>query len=115
MPYEYHLVVLLVSCVKVAEVANQVAELGGAPVSGLRFRIEDGRARGVLVNSQVLDPGRTYYVATSSWVANGGDRFPAIWDYSDRIDLVDVDVRRLYVDYFKTRREIYPVLDGRVR
>jgi 2',3'-cyclic-nucleotide 2'-phosphodiesterase (5'-nucleotidase family) len=114
MPYENQLVVLSLTGAQVAELANQIAEMGGAPVSGMRFRIDGNRARGVLVNSQVLDPGRTYLVATSSWVASGGDRFPALWEYSNRIDL-DVDVRNLYLDYFKNRREIYPMLDGRVR
>ena len=115
MPYDNHLVVLTLPGDKVAELAHQVAALGGAPVSGLRFRINEGRAAGILVNSQVLDRNREYLVATSSWVANGGDQFPAVWDYTDRIDLTNVDVRELYLDYFRSRREIYPVTDGRLR
>ncbi len=115
MPYENHLVVLKLRGGKVLELAGQIAELGGAPVSGMRFRIDNGEARGVLVNSQTLDPNETYLVATSSWAANGGDRFPALWDYSDRIDLYDVNVRDLYIDYFKSRRDIFPNRDGRIR
>ncbi len=115
MPYDNHLVILTLPGTKVAELANQVAEIGGAPVSGMRFRINGGKAGGILVNSQVLDPERDYLVATSSWVANGGDRFSVLWDYTDRIDLVDVDVRQLYIDYFKTRRDIYSEKDGRLR
>ncbi|MCC5915086.1 MAG: 5'-nucleotidase C-terminal domain-containing protein [Balneolaceae bacterium] len=115
MPYENHLVVLTLSGRKIQELANQIASIGGAPVSGLRFRIEGDRARGVLVNSQVLNPDSYYTVATTSWVANGGDQFPALWEYSDRNDLYDVDVRQLYIDHFESRREIYPVIDGRVR
>jgi 2',3'-cyclic-nucleotide 2'-phosphodiesterase (5'-nucleotidase family) len=115
MPYDNHLVVLSLPGDRVADLAHQVAAAGGAPVSGLRFRINDGRASGILVNSQVLDREKTYLVATSSWVANGGDRFPAVWEYTDRIDLTDVDVRELYVDYFRSRREIHPVTDGRLR
>ncbi len=115
MPYDNHLVVLTLPGYKVAELAHQVADQGGAPVSGLRFRINDGRAAGILVNSQVLDRNRDYLVATSSWVANGGDRYPAVWEYTDRIDLTDVDVRELYIDYFRSRREIHPITDGRLR
>lgn len=115
MPYENHLVILKMHGSKVFELANQIAEMGGAPVSGIRFRIEDGEARGVLVNSQILDHSTEYMVATSSWAANGGDRFPALWDYNDRIDLYDVNVRDLYTDYFKSRQDIYPNLDGRIR
>lgn len=115
MPYDNHLVVLELRGSKIAELAGQIAELGGAPVSGLRFRIENGEARGILVNSQVLDTDKSYMVATSSWAADGGDRFPALWDYTDRIDLAGVDVRKLYVDYFKSRRNIYSNTDGRIR
>jgi 2',3'-cyclic-nucleotide 2'-phosphodiesterase (5'-nucleotidase family) len=114
MPYDNHLVVLSLTGNKVAELANQISEQGGGPVSGMRFRIVDGEARGILVNSQVLDLNKSYTVATSNWIANGGDRFPALWEYTDRIDL-DVNIRQLYLDYFKSRREIEPVTDGRIR
>jgi len=115
MPYENHLVILRLKGDKIFELANQIAELGGAPVSGMRLRIVDGRARGVLVNAQTLSSDKEYLVATTSWAANGGDQFPALWDYSDRIDLHDVNVRELYIDYFKSRRNIHANRDGRIR
>ena len=115
MPYENHLVILRLRGDKIFELANQIAELGGAPVSGMRLRIVDGRARGVLVNAQTLSSDKEYLVATTSWAANGGDQFPALWDYSDRIDLHDVNVRELYIDYFKSRRNIHAIRDGRIR
>jgi 2',3'-cyclic-nucleotide 2'-phosphodiesterase (5'-nucleotidase family) len=115
MPYENHLVILRLKGDKIFELANQIAELGGAPVSGMRLRIVDGRARGVLIKAQTLSSDREYLVATTSWAANGGDQFPALWDYSDRIDLHDVNVRELYIDYFKSRRNIHANRDGRIR
>ncbi|WP_069132312.1 5'-nucleotidase C-terminal domain-containing protein [Rhodohalobacter halophilus] len=115
MPYENHLVILKLKGERVMELANQVAELGGAPISGMRFRIDGDRARGVLVNAQTLNPAEEYLVATTSWAANGGDQFPALWDYSDRIDLHEVNVRELYIDYFKSRRNIHANRDGRIR
>lgn len=115
MPYENHLVILRLKGDKVSDLANQIAGLGGAPVSGMRLRIVDGQARGVLVNAQTLNPEKEYLVATTSWAANGGDQFPALWDYSDRIDLPEVNVRDLYIDYFKSRRNIHANRDGRIR
>jgi 2',3'-cyclic-nucleotide 2'-phosphodiesterase (5'-nucleotidase family) len=115
MPYENHLVVLTLSGDKVYELVNQVAALGGAPISGVRFRIDDdNKARGVLVNSEVIDPDKKYRIATSSWAANGGDVFPALWEAEERIDL-DVSVRTVFVDYFRGRSEIYDFTDGRIR
>ena len=115
MPYENHLVILELKGNKIIELIDQVAELGGAPISGARFRIDDeNRARGLLVNAEVVDPGRSYFVATSSWAANGGDQFPALWNPESRTD-VDLSIKKLYVDFFQGRMELYHEPDGRIR
>ncbi|TVQ01780.1 MAG: hypothetical protein EA359_13205 [Balneolaceae bacterium] len=115
MPFENHLVVLTLNGIKLQELMDQVAGLGGAPVSGVRFNInEENTARGILVNSEVIDPGRNYLVATTSWAANGGDVFPALWDATGRTDL-DVSVRQIFLDYFSRQAELVDFRDGRIR
>ena len=115
MPYENRLVVLELRGDQVIELIGQVAKVGGAPISGARFRIdENNRARGILVNSEVVDPNKRYLVATSNWVANGGDQFPALWNPVNRTDL-DLNIKDLYVDFFRGRAELYNERDGRVR
>jgi 2',3'-cyclic-nucleotide 2'-phosphodiesterase (5'-nucleotidase family) len=115
MPYENHLVVLTLTGEKVQELMNQVAALGGAPVSGVRFNInEENTARGILVNSEVIDPERNYLVATTSWAANGGDVFPALWDAANRIDL-NVSVRQIILEYFSRQAVLVDFRDGRIR
>lgn len=116
MPYENHLVVLELSGSSVQQLMHQVAELSGAPVSGPRFSIDDqNRARGVIINSEVIDLSRTYLVATSSWIANGGDPFSALWSPLSRMDFEHIDIRELYIDFFRGRAEIYNETDGRIR
>lgn len=115
MPYDNKLVVLELSGDQVIELIGQVAKIGGAPISGARFRIdEENRARGILVNSEVVDPNRHYFVATSDWVANGGDQFPALWNPIRRTDL-DLSIKDVYVDFFRGMAELYNERDGRVR
>ncbi len=115
MPYENNLVILTLTGKQVTELVQQNASLGGAPISGVRYTITpDGRARGILVNAEVVDPDRHYRVATTSWAANGGDAFPALWEPVSRQDL-DLSVRELFVDYFSSLREIYDITDGRIR
>lgn len=114
MPYENHLVILELKGEKVIELIDQVAAVGGAPVSGARFRINNNLASGLLVNSEVVDPNKRYLVATSSWMANGGDQFPALWGPENRIDL-DLSVKKLYVDFFQGMSELYNEPDGRIR
>ncbi len=115
MPYENDLVILTLTGEKVIELVQQNASLGGAPISGVRYSIStEGEARGILVNAEVVDPARNYRVATTSWAANGGDLFPALWEPIDRHDL-SISVRNVYIDYFSYLNEIYDVKDGRIR
>ncbi|MEX0823915.1 MAG: 5'-nucleotidase C-terminal domain-containing protein, partial [Balneolaceae bacterium] len=53
MPYQNHLVVLTLSGNMVNKLSNEVARTGGAPISGVRFRINGSGAQGVLVNAEV--------------------------------------------------------------
>ncbi len=116
MPYENHLVVLELSGYSLLQLIHQVAEIGGAPVSGTRFSIDNqNRARGLIVNSEVIDPERTYLVATTNWIANGGDSFSALWDPISRTDLEEIGIRELYVDFFRGRAELFNETDGRIR
>lgn len=115
MPYENHLVLLKLTGDQVKSLATEIAQIDGAPVSGMRFTIRNGNPAGLLVNSQVVDPEKTYWVATSSYLANGGDQFSTLWDPIERIDLNNMSVRELYADYFRNRRNIKPTTDGRIR
>jgi 2',3'-cyclic-nucleotide 2'-phosphodiesterase (5'-nucleotidase family) len=115
MPYDNHLVILSMKGFDLERLVNQVAEAGGAPISGVRFSIgSDGRARGILVNSEVINPNRNYLVATSSWAADGGDRFSALWTAENRVDL-SIQLKDLFIDYFKSESDLYNITDGRIR
>ncbi len=114
MPYENHLVLLKLTGDMVYELSQQIAERKGAPFSGMRFRLVDGKAQQILVNSEILDRQRVYWLATSNWVADGGDNFTAITNPLERIDY-HVSIRDLYVDYFRNQRVLSPETDGRIR
>lgn len=115
MPYDNHLVVLSMSGERLKTLIEQVSEMGGAPISGVRFRIdENGDPNSVLVNAEVIDPNGEYFVATSSWAANGGDKFPALWNVSDRTDL-DLSIQDVYINYFRNQVELTASTDGRIR
>lgn len=115
MPYNNHLVVLSMNGEQVMTLIKQVAEMGGAPISGVRFRIdENGHPKSILVNAEVIDLDSEYLVATSSWAANGGDKFPVLWEASDRTDL-DLSIQDVYVDYFRNQVELTASTDGRIR
>lgn len=114
MPYDNHLVILTLTGEKVIQLMETVADLGGAPVSGVRMNINGGSAMGILVNSEVVDTRKNYLVATSNYLADGNGPFKSLWDYDDRLDL-DLLIRDSLIEYFKSQYELEPVLDARIR
>lgn len=115
MPYENHLVLIRMKGSTVVKLSNQVAERNGEPVSGLRLRLRDGEVRSVLVNSEVVEPDKLYWLATSNYYADRGGALPALTEYEERIDFEDLSIRQLYVDYFRNLRVIEPGTDGRIQ
>lgn len=115
IPYEGHLVILELKGDRVVELLHQVAALEGAPVSGARFTIDqDKRARGILINSTVVDPAGTYLVATTSRDAESVYPFPALSAAVGRTD-TDISIRTLYLDFFRGRGRLTEMKDGRIR
>ena len=115
MPYSNHLTVLEVNGQRVRKLVQQIAQKGGAPVSGVRFSIDNqNNARGILVDSEVLSDEETYLIATTSYLADGGGPFPALWDVRKRTDL-ELSIRKLYTEYFRNKVVLTADTDGRIR
>lgn len=114
MPYDNSLVLLKLKGENVYSLSQEIAGRGGVPVSGLRFRLEGRTARDVLVNSGIIDPDHHYWLATSSWIADGGEDFKALRDPVERVEL-PLTIKDLYLDYFSNQRMIAPETDGRIR
>lgn len=115
MPYENHLVLIQMKGSTVIKLSNQIAERNGEPISGLRLRFDNGEARSILVNSEVVNPDKLYWLATSNYYADRGGSLPALTEYDERIDYEDLSIRQLYVDYFRNLRVIEPATDGRIQ
>lgn len=115
MPYDNHLVVLTLNGATLLKLIEQVAAMGGAPISGVRFRIDaEGNPNSILVNAEVIDLNREYLVATSSWAAGGGDKFPALWNAEKRLD-TNVSLQDVYITYLRNQVELFAITDGRIR
>lgn len=115
MPYQQHLVVLELRGDQVTELLHQVAALDGAPISGARFTIDRSkRARGILVNSTIVEPDALYLVATTSLEAGTEEPFPALGSALRRTDL-EISIRNVYLDFFRSRGRLTETTDGRIR
>jgi len=114
MPFENTISVLLLSGEQVRMLADQIAARRGEPVSGIRFRIEDGRAVDILVGAEPLRRNQEYWVATNSYVADGGDGMDVFMQARERIDL-PVLIRDAMIEYIRHRRVLDYQLEGRIR
>lgn len=73
MPFDNLLVLQQVKGSVLQQFLDLTAASGGWPVAGITMQIKGGKAVNVKVGGQSLDPAKTYTVANSDYVANGGD------------------------------------------
>jgi 2',3'-cyclic-nucleotide 2'-phosphodiesterase (5'-nucleotidase family) len=114
MPYNNTLVVLEMDGDHVRELADEIAQKGGVPLSGMRMTITDNQASSVLIDSGSLDRDATYLVATSSYLADGNGDFPSLRNGNTRYDY-PILIRDIIIDYMRSRRVFEPVEDLRIR
>jgi 2',3'-cyclic-nucleotide 2'-phosphodiesterase (5'-nucleotidase family) len=114
MPFENHITILKLTGEQVIGLADEIAAVGGEPVSGLRFRINNGKAEDVLVGNRSADPDSNYWIATNNWLADGGGDMPTLWSPLERLDM-QVLIRDAFIEYLKFIPAIEPVTDSRIR
>ena len=114
MPFENIIVVQEHTGRQLRQMADQIAAVGGEPVSGMRMRISGDGASQVMVGSEPIDPDRTYLVATNNWMADGGGPITTLHQPEERHNL-QVLIRDAIIDYLDSRESISPETDRRVR
>lgn len=115
MPFENSLIIVAMKGSDVLEIPTYIIkEKKPHPLSGMIFTIDKNNlAKNILIQGKPLNENKTYYVATSDYLANGGDNMTFFKKNSDKIDL-DYKLRNILIDYFKTVDTIPLVLDKRI-
>ncbi len=114
MPFENYIAVLRFSGEQIKKIADELAAVNGEAVSGIRFRIVDGKARDILIDSLSVDPDRHYWLATNNWMADGGGDAPTLWEPLERRN-VNILIRDAIIEYLRARESIAPYIDQRIR
>ncbi len=114
MPFENTLVVLTFTGTQIRAIANELAATGGQPISGLRMRIEDGKAVDVLVGTRAIKDEDTYTLVTSNFLADGGDGYKTLQNPLKRQDL-NILMRDAMIRYITERYNVTPTFDSRLR
>ncbi len=103
MPFENSIVVVGLTGNEITTLANYIiSEQKPHPLFGITIytkKKEDKLIRVVLYSEHVI-PNKTYYIATSDYLANGGDNMLFLKNSTIKYDL-DYKLRNLFIDYFK--------------
>lgn len=113
MPFENEVVVVKLDSVQLKALINYLVEAKSAhPIAGLKLKLQaNGQLDQAEVNSQPLDKPY-YYVATSDYLAKGGDQMD-FFTQSDSIFRLDYKLRKLFIDYFEQQDTLNSHVDQR--
>ena len=118
MPFENKLVMIQVNGDRLQKLLDYIAEKDGAPVAGIRMVLAEKKAQNIFINGVPFDPKATYYVATSDYLAGGGDKFFSPQEKNPLIK-TEILLRDILIDYCKDlTKQNKPVtanLDGRIQ
>lgn len=78
MPFENELVIIELSGREVMELLNYMASVDGDGIAGVQFGIKNGKPVNIKLAGKDLVMDHTYTLATSDYLANGGDHFDVL-------------------------------------
>ncbi|MGY5850447.1 5'-nucleotidase C-terminal domain-containing protein [Salegentibacter sp. F14] len=114
MPFENEIVIAELSADKIREMLDYLERAKTAhPVSGIEIEMDSSyKITSAKIQGEEIDPGRTYFVATSDYLQQGGDRMNF---FKDPVALYQVDykIRNALIDYFKKTDTIRAQQDQR--
>lgn len=82
------------------------------PVSHLYIETNNGQLTQTLINGKAVNPTQDYYIATSDYLALGGDNMK-FFSKGESIP-TGIKLRDLFIDYFKKNPEVVPNTDVRL-
>jgi 2',3'-cyclic-nucleotide 2'-phosphodiesterase (5'-nucleotidase family) len=100
MPFENEVVFLKMSGVEMHRFIDHMASRGGEGVSGMRFGIKDNKAISPEIQGKPLDESKSYWLATSDYIANGGDGSEILKEIKVRIS-TGVKFRNMFIDHLR--------------
>lgn len=120
MPFDNEIVIVTLDGNNVQKVFSYIAEKAGVPVSGVTLQLEKMNGTQVPYNIKVgaekFSQDNTYQIATSDYLANGGDNMN-FWSKGS-IQSTSKKLRDAIIDHirFKTDSQLHlnPSLDGRI-
>jgi len=116
MPFENELDIIKLSPQKMREMFDYLKAKGGQPFSGMELKISSNGYQ-CSINDESLNESRSYYVVTSDYLADGGDKMDFFKESEVRIK-TGIKIRDVIMDHFRvvglSGNELESQLDGRL-
>ena len=103
MPFENSLIIVGLTGKEIKTLAEYIIkEKKPHPLYGMKIHIDKStlKINKIEINNQPLDENRIYYVATSDYLANGGDNMTFFKESKIKFDM-EYKLRNMMIDYFK--------------
>jgi len=113
MPFENSIVVAALSKTQIEEMITYLRKQKKAhPISNMMLLLnKDNSLKNVTINNKPIE-NRTYYIATSDYLVNGGDGMD-FFKKNDTIYNLDYKIRNSLIDFFVKTDTINPKTDNR--
>lgn len=115
MPFENTSIVIALKSEQISEMINYIiSEKKPHPLTGMTFTIDkNNKPKNILIQGKPLVEDRIYYVVTSDYLSNGGDKMVFFKKGITSCDL-DYKLRNILIDYFKEVDTIPMINDVRI-
>lgn len=117
MPFDNEIVSVKLSGKKMLELANYIAQKGGMPVAGCEIIIAKEKAETFKINGMALDTTKSYWVISSDYLTNGGDKMEFFKNPEEIIrsgKLIRDEIILFIEEQGKLGKTIKPYKDGRI-
>ena len=112
MPFENRLVIARFTGEQFMDVVREIAQMGGAPVSGLTIISTDNIVE-AYVGQEKVDENRTYTVATIDYLLKGGGSMEEMWK-GKLVKDTGVLLREALIAYVQEQKTINVGIEGRI-
>ena len=113
MPFENEIVVVELSGVQIKAMFTYLERGKAHPISNMSIELQaDGTLGKTLIQGQEIEDGETYFIATTDFLQQGGDRMDFLTTPVSLLGL-DYKMRNVLIDYFKKYDTIAPTADNR--
>jgi 2',3'-cyclic-nucleotide 2'-phosphodiesterase (5'-nucleotidase family) len=102
MPFENSLYVMGLKGAQIQEMVTYIiAEKKPHPLSGMTFTIDkNDQPKNILIQGKPIETDKIYYVGTSDYLSNGGDKMDFFKKNTASYDM-NYKLRNILIDYFK--------------